>query len=885
MGIFSEKVSASVASVSYNMGGPEEDRPEFLKAVVLGNMLSRGNATMGETIVNNYLNGPVMKLRSFYRWAETNYASVGIPRDAFYSTRELSQTAVLNAITDLLGSTVKIDWVEMALADPTYWGMKWMAQNMPNERGEWRANYNTGAEYGTITFADGITPTATFPVEGYVYGERYIYASYVEASGNSTGPLVTGEIDVLDPLDPFPSTAEWLFSASSTTPLSKQLITTTITTKTYSDGRSPVVTTNELIAQASYERYIGVYTRTVYNGVVDGIRTSTKEYMTLSQDRVLGSNVTNTSSSEVIEGVTVTTAVQVTEETLTLQKTVRVDTQTVTLSMWSSPKIFIYRSGSGNAALDELFVGYEKGDGYFPLIPIRLKNNFVSESYEPTLYEESKKAYKKAFNSDFDELITKINENPDIDDIDYAYVVFGANLNTKNVAARQYIYEYFHRLMLQAPGSLNTDMQNWVTNVYEPFEATTDTYVEWSELQGDIGEGSPTTEYVPEPEYPTFQAPPITELRVKTDNSVLNFDMQIDWDSIREIKGTGLGKPEAKAGDIWFTGVANDPYTHAPPRGIEPTPSEVTLYKNQVLTMWWQLTDTTWKKLEITGLVNRNYIWNNKAVITWGIEALLDEEESSFIVPLHEDVFRKLPIKVATEMSSSAAHILFNVYVITKQHWYQRGIFKVLMFVAAVVITVINPPAGLAAFATALGVNVIIAAAILVAINMVVAMILMRIIVGVSVAIFGEKVGQIVANVAYLVMAMFTLDFSNTGSAIISWSKLLDPVNLIAMTNAVGNGIIGLLNTEAQEYVQKTQDMMERYDSQMEDLAQKYKDVLGDGISYIDPMGLTETSYGWYETRETFLSRTLLTGSDIAELSHKLLNNFPEITLRLDKPI
>jgi hypothetical protein len=51
----------------------------------------------------------------------------------------------------------------------------------------------------------------------------------------------------------------------------------------------------------------------------------------------------------------------------------------------------------------------------------------------------------------------------------------------------------------------------------------------------------------------------------------------------------------------------------------------------------------------------------------------------------------------------------------------------------------------------------------------------------------------------------------------------------------------------------------------------------------INPMMLTDATEYFGETSETFLSRTLMTGSDIAELTRAMVENFAEISLELPK--
>ncbi len=54
----------------------------------------------------------------------------------------------------------------------------------------------------------------------------------------------------------------------------------------------------------------------------------------------------------------------------------------------------------------------------------------------------------RATGGKWDDLITKLNTNPSLSDIDYAYAVFGVSLNAKEPAAQSYVWEFFQDVML-----------------------------------------------------------------------------------------------------------------------------------------------------------------------------------------------------------------------------------------------------------------------------------------------------------------------------------------------------------------------------------------------------------------------------------------------------
>ena len=53
----------------------------------------------------------------------------------------------------------------------------------------------------------------------------------------------------------------------------------------------------------------------------------------------------------------------------------------------------------------------------------------------------------------------------------------------------------------------------------------------------------------------------------------------------------------------------------------------------------------------------------------------------------------------------------------------------------------------------------------------------------------------------------------------------------------------------------------------------------------IDPMAFTAAGQGKVESMDTFLSRTLMTGMDIAETTHSMLSEFAQLTLTLDTKV
>jgi hypothetical protein len=78
---------------------------------------------------------------------------------------------------------------------------------------------------------------------------------------------------------------------------------------------------------------------------------------------------------------------------------------------------------------------------------------------------------------------------------------------------------------------------------------------------------------------------------------------------------------------------------------------------------------------------------------------------------------------------------------------------------------------------------------------------------------------------------------------------------------------------------------MQDYERQAKEIESLFQQNIVRDRPLLDPLTLTDvTSETIPETRETFLTRTLLTGSDVAELSHDMLKNFVDLTVNTTLP-
>lgn len=832
MGIFGSRKKTYVSSVVYNMAGDEMNRPDYLKTTVLGSVLNN-SPSISDSLVGSYIEGPGMRFRKFARWADrTNYNDViGLVSGSIQTGNSIDEGVLQDELPVTPGNTASLQSVNIGEADYTFWADQYIAENFPERlTTAYESDFDEATGQIVITWVD--TTTTSFTPVGYDPAGMYLYAVYTEVTGEVVEPPVEGDPVVLDPGDPWPDTTGW-------TEIDEETIDdTTFTT----------------------------YERETYMGQApDRDATYTlKETMIFADNPVLD------------------------------EREYRIDTQITYHNSRSPMKVFIYKRGDGNLTLDAMFAPNDNLGSFFPFIPFRLDNEFVSETYLPEVYEQAKKGYKKATTGKFDKMIESLEDNEDLDDIDYAYCVFGVSLNVIENASRKYVYQFFKEIMDDFPAG--GDYANWQT-AWNAAHASWQMWAAWSVAQQDENDplyGTPEPARIP---YPVM---PASSLRVSSDsNSVMNYDMTISWSSMQETAGTGLLKPDAKRDELWFTIGETQEYEEiiwGEEDGTwKPMPGNNIV--NDDIYLNWQVTPNNWRRLHIVGLKHRNLIYGGKSVDISAKEALEDGEESGFIIPLHEGVYRSMGLVDGTQMATACSFMVFNCYQVVKKKWYQTGIFQIIIVIIIIVVSIYTGGAGAGATSGLLGTNASVGAmltglaatsmtAIIVGAvaNALAAMLLTRLLTTASTALFGEKWGAIIGAIASIVALQVGTSLANGQSLSTSFGNMMRAENILQLTSAAGNGYAQYLQASAADYAQQTQQVLEDYKEESRKIREAWMQNIGTSRGIIDPLAITEAFGVTMESVNSFLQRTLMTGSDVAEMSLDMLTDFVDMTLSTELP-
>lgn len=522
----------------------------------------------------------------------------------------------------------------------------------------------------------------------------------------------------------------------------------------------------------------------------------------------------------------------------------------------------VYCKGTGNAQYDAFFkevVPLQKT--YAPYIPLRTWNTFLGEGYMPTTYEFAKKAFKRAVGSNnYDSLISDLKKNKSIGDIDFAYIVFGVALNTPYKEGKQYIFTYLYNLWLnkRISGSMSVKPDDIFGNIL-------------SKLLGNP-----------------------RRINIKSNYGSINYNIWFEWGTMSHYYETGQARAGLEEGDYHF-------YAKNKEQLQRDEDGEITTYTVEHSYFCHQITPARYEVIELTNFTYANLIYKGKSVIYSALDALNGSDgpnETGFIIPLQEQSFKESGLVYTSQLAQSTYYCVFNCYVVKKVRWYQSGIFGfVLSIVIAVVITVVtwNPAAGGAAAGAAAGTGAAagaavgaasstLAGAIMGAVaNAIAGMIVLNIVTEVAKGLFGDKIGSIVGAVASIVVMNVANGLMNGMSVSEALTQLSSASQMLKLANAVVSGIKDAINVDTQEIYNKSQTMLQEYEQRSEEISKLQAELFNQTL---DITSITDAlkSYS-YEPRDSYLNRTLMTGSDIAEMTMDLIHNFTNYSMNTELTI
>jgi len=901
MGFFSPKKTVSVASVTYSLAGDIANRPDYLKNVVLGSVLSDQDRFIGEDIINTHLNGPGMDRRRFFNWATSNY-NLGLPGTRILNTVQVDPTVVAGQITPPSGMTIHVQNAFIEAADIHYYAQQYIWANSPSLIDtNWTVDYDESTKEVVIQHADTSTVSFTQVMDK---NDDLLIAYYNTRKNDYNISDVTGS--VLGPIYVFgdlPDVTGYTTILSNDTPGSSTITETVHTLIEYSDATPDEESTvDDGGVSSGWTDNNSEYVLVVYqgaDGVGERVTTDSTMVKTWTKHETIESVDVGVVVEDIGGGVTKTTTTTTTTESVRVYYEHQTNTATLSVNELSGDtEVLVYVMGSGgNAVFDALqSTASSPPEEFFPFIPLRLDGLPITDvSFD--FYDDCDKAYKKATGAELSSLLESIDDNPDIDDIDYCFLVFGVSVNTTENTGLKYIYNFLKQLIPFQDTSV-AEYAAFVANTAAN-TASDSAYNAWLSAQYDsedvlFGEAMPTTFDLEKPKISTL----ITN---SNDVRVPGFDQRLEWINIDETVHVGLGKVGAVKGDVWWEEGTPDTWielvggndsggTYTNNLSIE---NEIT-----VCYLYFQTGTNEYKKLTVRGLTHINYVYKTKAVITTLADALNDTDESGFLVPLHSPTVRAMSLIDYTQLTLSDAYLVFNTYEVTKQKWYETNLFKIILVIVIIAATVVFAPAagGILGLNASVGVSLgftvgttaaLVAGAVA---NAIAAMIVTRVITSASVKLFGEKVGGVVGAIASFVVLNVGTNFMTEGTLGMNWGSMTRAENLLKLTSVSAKAYQNWVQADINEIFQKIDAMAEEYEDQSEEIQKLAEDLglyntSGINLGLMDSLNTGNDDLVLVESTASFIGRTTMVGSDIVELDHTLISDFADITTSLPNAI
>ena len=890
MGLFSSKKKIFVSSSLYNLAGDIDKRVNYLKTVVGSHIITHGEGTVGEAVTGSLLRGPGIKFRSFARWARTQGYSdhIGLEPGDIAIGSNINLDSIALKLPHTLEQQVAIQTAEIDRAEYGFWADRWMLENHPDEvTQDYEIDFDEPTNTIYIAFVDG-SKTYTFNPVNFDPLARYLYVSYMLIEKNVAQPWEEGATIIVDSPSEWPDTSDWELENTVNTPRTFNCVDTVQTVVTYSDGRPAESSTTTTPHTDGYTDVANAYGRAVFQGT-NPEKTGTSSLVYRTTKTTFGAIDSSTSTSSTDEtiagGVIKTTTVTTTLQFVGPRYSYAEDMRIVFNDTWSDMKVLIYKQGDGDAEYDAMFAAQTNVGTFMPFIPMRYYNRMVNEVNYPADYEWNVRATKKGLNAKYDTIMKQLADNPSIGDVDFAYIVFGVPLNTPDKSARKYIFRFFQMLNSHGGGG-SAEYDAW-RSAWSLADATQKAWLQWQEAQSN-----PLSPLYGSPEPARAIYPEKPQRRIRVKGSKWNYQLTLTWTSITEVVGAGQAKPGARSGDCWFDTTSAEQFDELL---ISAGLSGDRTYESNTVFMYWQETANTYRALGVTGLWHNYMIYGGKGVDIHGDEAMRDEDESGFIIPIHEEIYRDISLTAATQMATSCTYMLLNSYKVVKQKWYTKSWFKIALIVVAVVVTVVTAGAGspvgagLTAITSATTVGAAAAAvATLIAslaINAVVASLLIKMLTPIATSIFGEEFGALVAVVASVAIMSMGASMASGGTASDGLASMTSAPELLKMTSATMDNYNRVQQADLLQVQKQIQELQKNYQKELAVIHQATLENLGPSNGVMDWSQVTSSITAQYENMDTFLGRTLMLGSDICQMTNNLIGAFAAVTTTTELPV
>lgn len=494
----------------------------------------------------------------------------------------------------------------------------------------------------------------------------------------------------------------------------------------------------------------------------------------------------------------------------------------------SGEKIWVYEEASGLYPTLDLADGTSFASPFYPIVPLRWDN---VDKTDPALagtplWDTSNRLLKK-INLDLVDLGTMINENPDVGDIDHAFLFFGVNLHTEKADSIHYLTQFF--LYLESISSF-----------------TKADYLAWNTGTKDA-------------------PPPVNTLNIA--DAGLKLQVHYNYIDSTVINGS-IGKigTATRTDNIQPLFTKSETYT----QGDEDKTRVLYDAEMSSVTFRQQLTDSTYIEVEVKGLLHVNHVYGTHTVETT-IAMSADPDDDNFVLPLNKFVLKQLSLQKENAVIQDSIKVIFNSYEKVKVKWYQSFFFRALLTIAAIVMSAYGAyQAGVALLEAGTAIAVLVTLVKIVAIS-----IAMKYAVDLVVTILGLEDSFWAAVVAFVAAAIV---YNQTGT--FKGEGWATAENMMWAVSQLNQGVQRGVEEELDALKNESVAFTEESEGKMKNLEELFEELEGSDI--LNPLLFTSLSVNFNpdEEPEEFYNRTQHIGNP-GVLSLDVIENFVSTKLSL----
>lgn len=469
----------------------------------------------------------------------------------------------------------------------------------------------------------------------------------------------------------------------------------------------------------------------------------------------------------------------------------------------------------------------EFDSNYFPVVPLRYNNKDLTVDDGSERYNTSRRLLRQLKLS-ISELGSAVNANPDISDIDHAYVLMGVSPNTQVKAAQSYLYDFWK------------DKEN--NSTYDK-----EAYDQWSNRDDNFKLTSP---------------PPINSLRISEAGT--SYNVELGWLYIKSTLLTGVIEPDAKPDDVNTEIIVRPKVT-----------GQYYGYENSSFIVRKQITTNSYDEIEVRGLNHINYVYRSHTVDTSlanVVSAAQNEDDFSdgMLIPLDIRLVENLRVVDRTDLVNEAMRINFNCYVKQKLKWYETGLFSAIVAVVGIVLTIYTFGTASASMGAWLGLGTGLTAAVVGAIAL-------------GVITIGIKYGiNYLADEVGIGAAVIFAIFSSIALGSIGGNQAGLAQTLSALQSGIETGVNAYIDTEMSDIMDDYDALQREMNEYEEEMNQFYAET--STAFLIDPLGIPDSRSGLAlpnETAEQYYTTRIHLGN-LAPIDKAHIENYVDNMISLE---